>query len=262
MKIVLACIFSVFATALIGADSVGPVSVKTDDAKKAEQRDAFLMKTGGFVANKSVSSGMVSIINAQDKVAYDKIAAVASDIEDALWFKVVATNDVVAGKGDVNAAVKRVGGNVSVVLMAVDDQTAIVNYPELKTCIVNIAFLGKDVGDDVLERRVKKEISRAVCFALQMPYAEKTGGVYDCIDSLDKLDKVYVDAISPEQRVNAGMYADRFGISGFKRTTYRKACELGIAEKPRNKYQQHVWDEVHAMPTEPVKIIYDAKKGE
>ena len=50
------------------------------------------------------------------------------------------------------------------------------------------------------------------------------------------------------------------GMAPFKITTYRKACEDGWAPQPTNEYQQAIWDKVHAMPTEPLKIAPETTK--
>ena len=47
-----------------------------------------------------------------------------------------------------------------------------------------------------------------------------------------------------------------------KRSVYRKACEEGWAPAPTNDVQKAIWDKVHAMPTEPIKIKPETKKTE
>ena len=48
----------------------------------------------------------------------------------------------------------------------------------------------------------------------------------------------------------------RAGVTPWKVTTYKRACEEGWAPAPTNEYQQAIWDKVHAVPTEPLKIKY------
>ena len=38
--------------------------------------------------------------------------------------------------------------------------------------------------------------------------------------------------------------------------TYDRACQEGWAPAPTNDVQKAIWDEVHEMPTEPIKIKY------
>ena len=46
------------------------------------------------------------------------------------------------------------------------------------------------------------------------------------------------------------------GVTPWKETTYKRACEEGWAPAPTNEYQKAVWDKVHAIPDQPLKIKY------
>ena len=63
-----------------------------------------------------------------------------------------------------------------------------------------------------------------------------------------------------EQTIGAAAGGRALGIVPPRKTTYREACEQGWAPKPANAVQQKVWDEVHAMPTEPMKILPKSKQ--
>ena len=54
---------------------------------------------------------------------------------------------------------------------------------------------------------------------------------------------------------------NRFGVSKERRVPYRVACQQGWAPAPTNDYQKAVWEEVHAVPSDPMKIEFDPKKG-
>ena len=49
------------------------------------------------------------------------------------------------------------------------------------------------------------------------------------------------------------------GCQHGKRAVYRKACMDGWAPAPTNEYQKAIWDQVHAIPTKPIKIEFDPK---
>ena len=42
--------------------------------------------------------------------------------------------------------------------------------------------------------------------------------------------------------------------------TYGRAVREGWAPAPTNEYQKAIWDKIHAMPTEPIKIKPETKK--
>ena len=52
------------------------------------------------------------------------------------------------------------------------------------------------------------------------------------------------------------------GVTQPHKTTYRKACMEGWAPAPTNDYQKVIWEELHAKPTNPLKIKFDKTKGE
>ena len=51
-----------------------------------------------------------------------------------------------------------------------------------------------------------------------------------------------------------------YGIGIITIASYRRACEMGWASAPTNEFQEAVWDEIHQLPTEPIKIKPEAKK--
>ena len=57
-------------------------------------------------------------------------------------------------------------------------------------------------------------------------------------------------------------YMKPLGVLPAQRATYLKACEEGWAPAPTNDVQKAIWEKVHAMPTEPLKIKPETKKQE
>ena len=66
--------------------------------------------------------------------------------------------------------------------------------------------------------------------------------------------------VSPEPFTKMMDNAEALGIRRVRHTTYRKACYEGWAPPPTNAYQKAIWDMVHALPTEPMKIKPETKK--
>ena len=52
------------------------------------------------------------------------------------------------------------------------------------------------------------------------------------------------------------------GVTVRATTNYKTACREGWAPAPTNDVQKAIWDKVHAMPTEPIKIKPEEKKTE
>ena len=61
--------------------------------------------------------------------------------------------------------------------------------------------------------------------------------------------------------INAFMNnAAAYGMTPLTIASYRTACRNGWAPAPTNDIQKAIWDEIHAMPTEPLKIKPETKK--
>ena len=83
----------------------------------------------------------------------------------------------------------------------------------------------------------------------------------DPVFSLSQLDQILVDNIGIAQKMLIERSAIRyFGMRPYKRTTYLKACEEGWASPPADEYQKAIWDMVHALPSQPIKIKPETTK--
>ena len=61
----------------------------------------------------------------------------------------------------------------------------------------------------------------------------------------------------PMDKVQAiGAYLAAHGVTPLVTAHYRQACKQGWAPAPTNEYQKAIWDQVHEIPTEPLKIKY------
>ncbi len=77
-----------------------------------------------------------------------------------------------------------------------------------------------------------------------------------------KLEKTYdlQNTLPQDVTMRQLKYLADMGGKPQSRTTYRKACEEGWAPAPTNDVQKAIWDKVHEMPTEPIKIKPETKK--
>ena len=75
------------------------------------------------------------------------------------------------------------------------------------------------------------------------------------------LDAVTYPVISPETMNKIIQACNKRGIQAFVSDTYKNACEQGWAPAPTNDIQKAIWDKVHAVPKNPMKIEFDPKKG-
>ena len=219
-----------------------------------EGRAHFLERTGGYVRNTTGQKGRVLVANAQKAVPLDgvrksvtKLAEqmkIAIDIEDVDGADTAKTASLLKDR-KANAVVYIVETGKSPLLVSPDECWATVSVSAL--------------GDLNAASRLEKETMRALTFLCggtasgypnPMTYPVTDVRQLDLIDAPD----LPIDVI---QRML--MYLEKLGVTPYKQATYRTACKQGWAPAPTNDVQKAIWDKVHEMPSEPIKIKPETK---
>jgi hypothetical protein len=81
------------------------------------------------------------------------------------------------------------------------------------------------------------------------------------VASVEELDKFETDNLPIDGPMRCSRYLLSLGVRPFRRVSYRKACEEGWAPSPTNDIQKAIWNAVHSVPKNPMKIEFDPKKG-
>lgn len=229
------------------------LSAYCEDVTGAKERiKAWKRHTGGYVTQQDPGNGMVAIVNSQSRIAGKVLKRVAKYYRD---FTASMPFEVVDAKPPRNATY-----TVTVVEKP-DCEHPLTIWPESRRAEVNVTPLAKDVASkQVIEDRVLKEVSRAIALLVgggsQYPntLAGADGGA-------KRLDGFPGFEMPPDVFLRIGTNLRMADVRPVRRVTYREACQEGWAAQPTNDYQKAVWDEVHKMPTTPMKIEFDPKKG-
>ncbi len=154
-------------------------------------------------------------------------------------------------------------GRCGATVLLIDDPTAprLLVAPEEHWSAINVAKLAEDnPSAEQLERRLKQEFWRATCMVLGAYVSMQQPCLLADISSNADLDKNVCLIPSIEVLPKTKNAAKKRGILPGRRAVYQKACEEGWAPAPTNAVQQAIWDKVHAMPTEPLKIKPETKR--
>ena len=132
--------------------------------------------------------------------------------------------------------------------------------PEAFKAVVNVKALAVDgAASEVVANRLRKQIIRAALFVVGAGYSPS-----EClarpISSLKELDALNPRMLSAETEIHLNVMR-LLGISEVAFCTYRQACREGWAPPPTNDVQKAIWENVHAIPKQPMKIEFDQKKG-
>ena len=244
----------------------GQTSKKDDNLtpeQRFQRRQMLIQKrTGGYIDQRMPGSGVYVFVNAQTVVpisAYEKQIPIISDV-----FAVEITNRVY--NSDINfanaaAVLKELGGNAGLFVVNQPSAPALYIAPEKGWAFVNVAALSADKPtDDVLAKRVRREVWRGFAMAAGSTDTEWDHCLLGPITSLKGLDNIDSEAVSPEPAPKIAKHLTKLGILPFKRVTYRQACQEGWAPPPQNEFQKSIWQKVHSIPDNPITIEYDPKK--
>ncbi len=151
--------------------------------------------------------------------------------------------------------------NAPVRVEVVDEGDSITTlYPEEMRGVVSVKALSKDSPTkEVLLVRVQKAVARAGLHLMGSGYGPR-GCLSSTVRSLADLDRLALDPPTPDAmtRLRGGRMS---GVKMLRFATYQQACREGWAPPPANKRQKEIWDEVHQLPSKPIKIEFDPAKG-
>ena len=268
-KVITVCIFHLLALFAIaqGDEALSP------NAKKSvahERRRAYLKMSpaerekydGGTLFQ--VSTGrVVCVVNAQKIVDISAIGPMIDGYRVAMGLPLIPI-DYEGSKG-VFDAVKHGFSvtNAAAVLVLADDTNAprILCAPEEPWAAVNVRALSVDNPvKEKLNIRVMKESWRALSIAMGAAETLYRPCLLSPIHSLQDLDENPSLVVSPEPFTFISRNARKLGISKIYQTTYRKACRQGWAPAPTNEVQKAIWDEIHTLPTAPIKIVPESQR--
>lgn len=236
---------------------------KIPDARaELERKPEILKKTGGFidVAAKGVA---VLVIDARAKAggAPERFAEVFMDLSKTL----VAVEKTPLKDGECPVSMikdRLVAAKAAFAVAVVDDErmSGLTVLPEERIAVVNAAKYKEGADPVRREERVLKEIWRGFGFAAGLGYAPFKNDVLQPVFSSADLDANEYQVVQPMNFQKTYSMMKKYGVTRARHIPYRLAVREGWAAQPTNDYQKAVWDEVHAMPTKPLKIRPETKK--
>ena len=268
MKRHLTIIFVALVAAFAGA--VEPPKGKPDAAtptreERVARRDKIMMERhGGLLPAKGTPTGRIVIVNAQSKVSPDNFDY--ASLKGGSWLRglcsVISENTTSAKCIAMEMDRLRKRHRADFLLFVTDDPSlpASLVAVESQWAIMNIAALEKDAATPEVTRiRARNEFTRVFCMLCGGFSSQFKAPLTNFVVGIDDLDNCLAD---PPVDVNARLrdYLDLRGIKPERRVTYRTACEEGWAPAPTNEVQRAIWEKVHALPTEPIRIRPETRK--
>ena len=217
-------------------------------------------QNGNRVIKPGSQKGKIAFIVTQDEVPFGVFRDLAVELaKDSLYNSVCekAENGEPAAlkaksKADI-AVIIRADDTTPSLLAAVDDGWAVVNVRKLAEGLKTPEAVKK-----FHEKRCRSQMLRAYV-AVAGGFSSQYQGNILSIRKISDFD--LCETFIPN---DAAMAMERYlaarGVTPAIRKRYRSACQEGWAPAPTNDIQKAIWDEVHAIPTKPIKIEYNEKR--
>ena len=222
--------------------------------RKAKLEAVVNQRVGGFLEKPGTAKGSIVYVNCQQKAPKSWID------ESIAYFSEVTKFKVNYSEGTFDIKAPKVVGEASIFIIEDETLPPILVAPENKWALVNITPIAKEQRPIFFEQRTKKELSRAFAYLCGATGSKYERSLTRGITSQAELDKNYDYELPMDIVQRFWDYMKPLGVLPAQRATYLKACEEGWAPAPTNDVQKAIWDKVHAMPTEPIKIKPEEKK--
>ena len=237
---------------------------KEKRARRKARMEARIASEGGIIS-KPNTGNFARIVNCQKKVSTEFIKEVAAQFNSGLNIYIEVSDLDASAANPFDLVEKALAlPRTGLVTMIVDDEKLppILSAMENGWAILNIKHLRDDLPPKaVYELRLRKEINRAFAQAAGAGLSFNKPCVMEPVYKITDLDAVTYPVISPETMNKIIQACNKRGIQAFVSDTYKNACEQGWAPAPTNDIQKAIWDKVHAVPKNPMKIEFDPKKG-
>ncbi len=220
-----------------------------------EMREKIKQRHGERIVKPGSQKGKVAFIDTREQPseALKKLVAAHAQLTQLnLVFETAAPGEAAALKAASKADIAVVlvdDEKTPAMLAAIEDGWAVVNARQLARSLATEEAKAKFFDD-----RCAKEALRAFA-AISGGLGSQYQGNLMGITKIEDLD--LVQPFLPMDKVQAiGAYLAAHGVTPLVTAHYRQACKQGWAPAPTNDYQKAIWDDVHAIPTEPLKIKY------
>lgn len=236
------------------------VDALSPDVRRAYFRHTSQLHSGGIVEKPGVGSGNFLFVDSTESLTESMFVRDFSMLDRTLKIspKIVKGNPVTPETA--SAAMKKLSANAAVFVVDKPALPRLITASEDGWAIVNIGKL--KVGEpskEIFEKRITVEVIRGLA---QIFGSGNAGMSMSAITSLQDIDDLQHPGFPPSALKMCQMQMKKLGFEPKVVASYRVACKQGWAPAPTNEVQQVIWEQMHAKPTEPMKIKFDPAKGE
>ncbi len=213
---------------------------------------------GGTV--RLAGKGRLAIVDCQSGIDWNDMKPVLESFDRAFHVEVVRMQGEPFSVETSAAAVAKTKSNAALFVGSRADYPMSLAAPEQKWAFVNVAPLKIDGRNFV--RRSQMLLMRGIYRALGSDTSSAAKSCLSPVHSPADLDEIADFDVAMDTYMAVCQSFEALGIVPVEYGTYQDACEMGIAAPPTNAAQRAIWEKVHQLPTEPIKIKPETKKVE
>ena len=236
--IICAAAFAAFVAAGENKDTSAP--------KHRNIPEAMLKKTGGIVERKG--QGKVVIVNCQSRIAESLI----KERTDRLARLLKCAFEVRKGAWEISAPN---AADANIAIYIVDDPKLPMSLVAAESGWGVVNAVGLESGE-----RFSRQLTRVFALTAGAMCSINIHSPMQPVSKVEDLDKLLSDNIMPDMIDSIRHNMKARGITQNTVSSYLRACEQGWAPAPTNEFQKAIWDKVHELPTEPIRIKPETKK--
>ena len=220
----------------------------------------FAEKYGGRLIKKGSYLGKIAFVDTQKSLAFTNVQQVAGQLAEATQMNVIALRHIPESPDNLK---KELGVEVLVALVDDPSSPVMLIAPEDHWGQVNVAKLVDDLPGErakakFRDSRARKELIRAFSLMCGGGGSQFRGNMMNAA-TLKEVDRSY-DTIPVDMVDFYQTHLKHYGVTPKVIVTYEMACEEGWAPLPTNDVQKVIWDAIHKVPDQPMKIEFKKKK--
>ena len=221
-------------------------------------------KLGGRLKKPGTGIGTTAFVNVGAAIENAEIEKVVATIGRALKHEQKVLSLASLDGLPTREAVGRLGIAIGVFVVSDPKLPPMLVAPEDRWALVNVAKLKAGLKDDLAGQarhrsRCRGELQRAFLYVAGCGSSQHEGNLMG-VSEVAQLDAINPDLTVMDAVMRSQKYLKNVGVTMPMFVSYKKACEQGWAPAPTNDVQKAIWDKVHQMPSEPLKIKPETKK--
>lgn len=253
MKNLLIALTAALAVATAVAETAPSQGKKKPPRLTKEKMQMMQMKRfGGIVTDTRNQRGCITVVNAQTSAKAEWFNPIIDEIGQFVHVKFEVK------QGVFNLAKPEVQGSACV--FVIDDPAKPMSLiaPESRWTMFNVSKIKSDKAP-FFEARTKKMLVRSLAYLMGAADSQYPMCLMGCITKAEDLDQYPMTSLPVDVLGKMEKYIAGYGVTPWKRTTYKQSVHEGWGAQPTNEWQKAIWDEIHTLPTKPITIEPEKK---